>query len=126
MKLIKNAGELRDLAIVCLTRANGSVHDTVEPFEAALTEASPIIAALFEGPNDALRSRIVVYLDAIQSDLAYLFQEGIARDDAIAKEMQAQSAGQLPAREAAVFSLEGLAKRVATVGLSGEERQQRS
>ena len=85
MKLIKNAGELRDLATVYLTRANGSVHDTIEPFEAALFEASPVIAGLFAGPSEALRARIAAYLDAIQSDLAYVFQEGIAKDEAITK-----------------------------------------
>src|SRR6476661_5381328 len=126
MKLIKNAGELRDLAIVCLTRANGSVNDCIEPFEAELAEASPVIAALFTGPNEALRIQIAVYLDAIQSDLAHVFQEGIARDDAIAKARQAAVVAQPPSRDAAVLSIEGLAKRVATVSPGPAERQQRS
>jgi hypothetical protein len=126
MKLIKNAGGLRDLAIVYLTRSNGSVHDSVEPFETALAEASPVIAALFTGPNEGLRTQIAVYLDAIQSHLAHVFQEGIARDDAIAKERQAAAATEPAGRDGAVLSMEGLAKRVAAVGLGGTERQQRS
>ena len=90
VKLIKNAGELRDLAIVYLTRANGSVHDAIEPFEAALFEASPVIAGLFAGPSEALRNGIAAYLDAIQSDLTYVFKEGIARDEAITKALALQ------------------------------------
>jgi hypothetical protein len=123
MNLIKNPGELRDLAIVYLTRANGSVNDSVDAFEAALSETSPVIAALFAGPNEALKVQIAVYLDAIQSDLAYLFQEGIARDDAILKERQVQSSIQAPAQEASVLSMEGLAKRVAKAGLGGGDER---
>ena len=126
MKLIKNAGELRDLATVYLTRANGSVHDAIEPFEAALFEASPVIAGLFAGPSEALRARIAAYLDAIQSDLAYVFQEGIAKDEAITKALALEPSVASPSREAAVLSMEGLAKRVANAGLGGEDRPQRS
>jgi hypothetical protein len=32
-------------------------HDSVEPFEAALAETSPVIATLFTGPNEARASR---------------------------------------------------------------------
>ena len=78
------------------------------------------------GPNNALRSQIAVYLDAIQSDLAYLFQEGIAKDDAIAKQLrQERSKVQPPSREAGVFTMEGLAKRVATIS-GGDDLQPRS
>ena len=60
-----------------------------------------------------------MYLDAIQSDLANVFHEGIARDDAIMSEKRVQSSVLPAAQEASVLSMEGLAKRVAKVGLSG-------
>jgi hypothetical protein len=124
MKLVKNVDELRDLAIVYLTRANGSVHDAMGEFEKALFEASPVLAALFAGPNEALRTQIAVYLDGIQSDLAYLFQEGIARDEAIRKEREITN--QSPLYKASIHSLEDAAKRAARIGLGeADERQQR-
>ena len=124
MKLIKNVDELRDLAIVYLTRANGSVHDAIGEFEQALFAASPVLGALFAGPNEALRTQIAVYLDSIQSDLAYLFQEGIARDEVVMKEREV--AKQSPLYQASIHSLEDAAKRAARIGLGEpDERQQR-
>ena len=123
MKLVKNVNELRDLAIVYLTRANGSVHDAIGEFEKALFEASPVLAALFAGPNEALRTSIAVYLDSIQSDLAYLFQEGIARDEAVMKENEV--AKQSPLYRASFHSLQDAAKRAARIGLGeADERRQ--
>jgi hypothetical protein len=129
MKLVKNVNELRDLAIVYLTRANGSVHDAIGDFEKALFDTSPVLAALYAGPNESLRIQIALYLDGIQSELAYLFQEGIARDEAIMKEKEA--AKQTPVHEASILTIEGVAKRgairAATIGLGeADERLQRS
>ena len=116
MKIIKTVNELRDLAIVYLTRANGSVQDAIGEFEKALFEASPVLAALFAGPHETLRTQIAVYLDSIQSDLAFLFQEGIARDEAVMKEREAASRS--PAQLAAILSIDAIAKRGARIGLN--------
>ena len=59
---------------------------------------------------------IAVYLDGIQSDLAYLFQEGIARDEAVMKENEV--AKQSPLYRASVHSLEDAPNAPQGLGLA--------